>query len=70
MFLSQKEVNAIICEMSNNLVKGVECYELFGGIALKIHTFSFSFINVDISQRLLAISLTFTDCALSGATMN
>ena len=26
---------------------GVQCYELFGGIALKIHTFSFSFfINV------------------------
>ena len=27
----------------DNLVKGVQCYELFGGIALKIHTFSFSF---------------------------
>ena len=25
----------------DNLVKGVQCYELFGGIALKIHTFSF-----------------------------
>ena len=24
----------------DNLVKGVQCYELFGGIALKIHTFS------------------------------
>ena len=24
-------------------MKGVQCYELFGGIALKIHTFSFSF---------------------------
>ena len=23
-------------------MKGVQCYELFGGIALKIHTFSFS----------------------------
>ena len=22
-------------------MKGVQCYELFGGIALKIHTFSF-----------------------------
>ena len=27
----------------DNLVKGVQRYELFGGIALKIHTFSFSF---------------------------
>ena len=25
----------------DNLVKGVQCYELFGGIALKNHTFSF-----------------------------
>ena len=25
-------------------MKGVQCYELFGGIALKIHTFSFFFI--------------------------
>ena len=27
----------------DNLVKGVQCYELFGGIALKNHAFSFSF---------------------------
>ena len=26
-------------------MKGVQCYELFGGIALKIHTFSFSFFH-------------------------
>ena len=26
-------------------MKGVQCYELFGGIALKIHTFSFSLIS-------------------------
>ena len=25
----------------DNLVKGVQCYELFGGIALKNHAFSF-----------------------------
>ena len=25
----------------DNLMKGVQCYELFGGIALKNHTFSF-----------------------------
>ena len=28
-------------------MKGVQCYELFGGIALKIHTFSFSFFIVE-----------------------
>ena len=36
-------------------MKGVQCYELFGGIALKIHTFSFSFhfqINIGVHQRL------------------
>ena len=27
----------------DNLVKDVQCYELFGGIALKNHTFSFFF---------------------------
>ena len=26
-------------------MKGVQCYELFGGIALKNHTFSFSFFS-------------------------
>ena len=25
-------------------MKGVQCYELFGGIALKIHTFSFKIV--------------------------
>ena len=29
----------------DNLVKGVQCYELFGGIALKNHTFSFNFFG-------------------------
>ena len=28
----------------DNLVKGVQCYELFGGIALKNHTFSFQYV--------------------------
>ena len=31
-------------------MKGVQCYELFGGIALKIHTFSFSFFNANDDQ--------------------
>ena len=26
-------------------MKGVQCYELFGGIALKNHTFSFSYLS-------------------------
>ena len=28
-------------------MKGVQCYELFGGIALKNHTFSFSISTID-----------------------
>ena len=27
-------------------MKGVQCYELFGGIALKNHAFSFSLYNI------------------------
>ena len=50
-------------------MKDVQCYELFGGIALKNHAFSLSFINVGIS-RLQAISFPFTECALNEATMN
>ena len=30
-------------------MKGVQCYELFGGIALKNHTFSFSFQWLSLS---------------------
>ena len=30
-------------------MKGVQCYELFGGIALKIHTFSFFHFKVPIA---------------------
>ena len=33
-------------------MKGVQCYELFGGIALKIHTFSF-FLNYMLTSFLL-----------------
>ena len=29
-------------------MKGVQCYELFGGIALKIHTFSFFFFIFNV----------------------
>ena len=36
-------------------MKGVQCYELFGGIALKNHTFSFSFsiMNIMIAIEIL-----------------
>ena len=33
------------------LVKGVQSYELFGGIALKIHTFSFSFPGQHVQEK-------------------
>ena len=36
----------------DNLVKGVQCYELFGGIALKNHTFSFSFPRLSRRYRI------------------
>ena len=41
----------------DNLVKGVQCYELFGGIALKIHTFSFFhfFILIEVDRQILWI---------------
>ena len=33
-------------------MKDVQCYELFGGIALKNHAFSFSFHNLHILSNL------------------
>ena len=42
----------------DNLVKGVQCYELFGGIALKIHTFSFSFSKTKF--RFYSLSYTLS----------
>ena len=32
-------------------MKGVQCYELFGGIAHKIHTFSFFILNANINNN-------------------
>ena len=46
-------------------MKGVQCYELFGGIALENHTFSFFFFETEIGQILphlcnsLMISMKF-----------
>ena len=36
-------------------MKGVQCYELFGGIALKIHTFSFFFSFLRETQCIKSI---------------
>ena len=53
-------------------MKGVQCYELFGGIALKNHTFSFfisvneelkticSFLSVLFSREYIAIHMIIT----------
>ena len=42
----------------DNLVKGVQSYELFGGIALKNHAFSFSFFHFSFfSTKLFILSL-------------
>ena len=41
-------------------MKGVQCYELFGGIALKNHTFSFSFLcSFNKENPLVAQSLRY-----------
>ena len=37
----------------------VQCYELFGGIALKIHTFSFSFSNIHFTYAFSFVSYMF-----------
>ena len=34
-------------------MKGVQCYELFGGIALKIHTFFFHFqVHIEFQYKI------------------
>ena len=34
-------------------MKGVQCYELFGGIALKNHAFSFFFQECNVNNNVL-----------------
>ena len=41
-------------------MKGVQCYELFGGIALKNHAFSFSYIT-SLTNNCHVISLKILD---------
>ena len=43
----------------DNLVKGVQCYELFGGIALKNHTFSY----IVLAYLMLFAALTNAVCS-------
>ena len=46
----------------DNLVKGVQCYELFGGIALKNHAFSFSLVQcIHIALRASLFQDSTTD---------
>ena len=59
------------CEMStrwDNLVKDVQCYELFGGIAPKNHAFSFSITHIKIEISVLLSQFRCTDCALKHPT--
>ena len=48
-------------------MKGVQCYELFGGIALKIHTFSF-FIFIHTTCTLYHSSTVFAFCFISNSS--
>ena len=43
-------------------MKGVQCYELFGGIALKIHTFSFFSTIIEYLWHLKLLFVKFTLC--------
>ena len=44
-------------------MKGVQCYELFGGIALKMHTFSFFFhFHVMLAYLMLFAALCHAVC--------
>ena len=50
-------------------MKGVQCYELFGGIALKNHTFSFSlslsmFTVAQALTSLLLIVIIYVGCMM------
>ena len=42
-------------------MKGVQCYELFGGIALKNHVFSFSFFFIYKSIKMLINNINNQD---------
>ena len=42
-------------------MKGVQCYELFGGIALKIHTFSFFIFKSPVLLAFLLMIVPFID---------
>ena len=50
----------------DNLVKGVQCYELFGGIALRNHTFSF-FIFIYICRVRMHIYIYIVKVTFSSA---
>ena len=41
-------------------MKGVQCYELFGGIALKNHTFSFFSFTLELFHKMMQLRLRVT----------
>ena len=45
-YLIRIGVNINVLMYILSVVKDVQCYELFGGIALKNHAFSFSYIKI------------------------
>ena len=45
-------------------MKGVQCYELFGGIALKIHTFSFFNIKGVLSMYAPIVKCVMCECVM------
>ena len=47
-------------------MKSVQCYELFGGIALKNHAFSFSYTVIQCSCEILRIVIHTAFCKVPG----
>ena len=50
-------------------MKGVQCYELFGGIALKNHAFSF-FISVPLQSGQLCSDMFCDNFAMDATALN
>ena len=46
-------------------MKDVQCYEIFGGIALKNHAFSFSFAEINGKKEAIYKQAAFDKAALS-----
>ena len=55
--------NIAVHTVEVTIVKGVQCYEFFGGIALKIHTFSF-FSNSGTNIAAILLYVVVIDVAI------